>query len=169
MGSEAFRGEVYQKVDAKARVSIPAAFRRILEAEDPSSPEFPRPRVYMVYGGRARRFVECYSKAGADALAARIEAMELGSPERDRAERDLISRSVMAEIEPDGRIVLPLKVREKMGFGPEDLAAGGEAAFAGFTNRFKLYRREVYDAEQATDVDDGVDPLTLVGRAHRGG
>jgi MraZ protein len=169
MGSEAFRGEFYQKVDAKARVSIPAAFRRILEAEDPSSPEFPRPRIYMVYGGKSRQFVECYSKSGADALAAKIEAMELGSPERDRAERDLISRSVMAEIEPDGRIVLPPKVREKMGFGPDDLTGGGEAAFAGFTNRFKLYRRETYDAEQARDDDDGVDPLTLVGRAHRGG
>lgn len=169
MGTEAFRGEFYQKVDAKARVSIPAAFRRILEAEDPSSPEFPRPRIYMIYGGKARRFVECYSKAGADALAAQIEAMELGSPARDRAERELISRSVMAEIEPDGRIVLPQKVREKMGFAPSDLASGGEVAFAGFTNRFKLYRREIYDAEQAMDDDDGVDPLTLVGRAKRGG
>ncbi len=169
MVSEAFRGEFYQKVDAKARVSIPAAFRRILEAEDPPSPEFPRPRVYMVYGGKSRNFVECYSKSGADALAAKIEAMELGSPERDRAERDLISRSAMAEIEPDGRIVLPSRVREKMGFGPEDLAAGAEAAFAGFTNRFKLYRKEVYDAEQAMDDSDAVDPLTLVGRALRGG
>ena len=37
MVSEAFRGEFYQKVDSKARVSIPAAFRRILEAEDPAS------------------------------------------------------------------------------------------------------------------------------------
>ncbi len=169
MVTEAFRGEFYQKVDAKARVSIPAAFRRILEAEDPSSPEFPRPRVYMVYGGKQRRFVECYSKSGADALAAKIEAMDLGSPERDRAERDLISRSVMAEIEPDGRIVLPPRVREKMGFGPDDLTSGAEAAFAGFTNRFKLYRREIYDAEQALDDDDAIDPLTLVGRAHRGG
>ena len=77
--AEAFRGEFYQKVDSKARVSIPAAFRRILEAEDPASAEFPRPRVYMVYGGKARNFVECYSKAGADALAAKIEAMELGA------------------------------------------------------------------------------------------
>ena len=165
MASEAFRGEFYQKVDSKARVSIPAAFRRILEAEDPSSPEFPRPRVYMVYGGKSRNFVECYSKAGADALAARIEAMELGSEDRDRAERDLISRSVMVEIEPDGRIVLPMKVRAKMGFAADDSA--GEAAFAGFTNRFKLYRREVYEAED--EDDDGIDPLTRVGRAARAG
>lgn len=165
MASEAFRGEFYQKVDAKARVSIPAAFRRILEAEDPSSPEFPRPRVYMVYGGASRNFVECYSKVGADALADKIEAMELGSPDRDRAERDLISRSAMVEIEPDGRIVLPPKVRAKMGFA--DMDGGGEAAFAGYTNRFKLYRREVYDAEFGDEEDDGIDPLALVGRAAR--
>ena len=167
--AEAFRGEFYQKVDAKARVSIPAAFRRILEADDPSTTESSRPRIYLVYGGKARSFVEGYSKRGADQLAADIEAMEMGSPERVRAERDLISRSVMLEIEPDGRIVLPPKVREKMGFSGEDLAGGGEAAFAGFTNRFRLYRREVYDAELAEDEDDDIDPLTLVGRHKRSG
>lgn len=96
--------------------------------------------------------------------------MELGSPERDRAERDLISRSVMVEIEPDGRIVLPQKVREKMGFLGNDLANdGGDCVFAGFTNRFKLYRREVYEAELAEDDEDDTDPLTLVGRASRTG
>jgi MraZ protein len=166
--AEAFRGEVYQKVDAKARVSIPAPFRRILEADDPATSESSRPRVYMVYGGKARSFVECYSKRGADQLAADIEAMEMGSPERVRAERDLISRSVMVEIDGDGRIVLPQKVREKMGFAG-DLPAEAECAFAGFTNRFRLYRREVYEAELAEDDDDDIDPLTLVGRHKRTG
>lgn len=169
MATEAFRGEVYQKIDAKARVSIPAAFRRILEAEAGTTDAEARPKVYMVYGGNARTFVECYSKAGADRLAAQIEAMELGSPDRNRAERDLISRSVMVEIEPDGRIVLPANVRAKMGLNAEALAKGDEAAFAGFTNRFKLYRRETYDAEIAAEDDgDGSDPLALVGRAARG-
>lgn len=167
MAAEAFRGEFYQKVDSKARVSIPAAFRRILDVEDPVTEDSPRSRVYMVYGGKNRNFVECYSRKGADDLAAKIEAMDLGSPERDRAERDLISRSVMIEVEPDGRIVLPAKVRAKMGFAPDDNA--GEAAFAGFTNRFKLYRREVYDAEMEAEDDDDIDPLTLVGRAMKAG
>jgi MraZ protein len=166
--AEAFRGEVYQKVDAKARVSIPAPFRRILEADDPATSESSRPRVYMVYGGKSRTFVECYSKRGADQLAADIEAMEMGSPERVRAERDLISRSVMVEIDGDGRIVLPQKVREKMGFAG-DLPSEAEAAFAGFTNRFRLYRKEVYEAELAQDDDDDIDPLTLVGRHKRTG
>jgi MraZ protein len=166
--AEAFRGEFYQKVDAKARVSIPAAFRRILETDDPSTSEPPRPRLYLVYGGKARSFVECYSKRGADQLAADIEAMDMGSPERVRAERDLISRSVMVELEPDGRIVLPPKVREKIGFSG-DLPATAEVAFAGFTNRFRLYARDVYEAELAEDEDDDTDPLTLVGRHKRTG
>lgn len=165
--SETFVGEVYQKVDSKARVSIPAAMRHILQAEDPASPERARPRVYMVYGGSRRNFVECYSKAGADRLAAKIENMELGSEDRDISEREMISRSVMVEIEPDGRIVLPQKVRAKMGFMESDLSAGGDAVFVGATNRFKLYRREIYDAEVAKEPADDIDPLTRIGRANR--
>jgi MraZ protein len=166
--AEAFRGEFYQKVDGKVRVSIPAAFRAVLNADDPQKGEKGGARLVMVYGGKARTFVECYSKRGADQLAADIEAMDMGSPERVRAERDLISRSAMVEIDTDGRIVLPVKVREKMGF-PADLPATAEAAFAGFTNRFRLYRREVYEAELADDEDDDTDPLTLVGRHKRSG
>jgi MraZ protein len=166
--AEAFRGEFYQKVDGKARVSIPAAFRAVLNADDPQKTEKGLTRLVMVYGGKARNFVECYSKRGADELAAAIEAMDMGSPERVRAERDLISRSVMVDIDTDGRIVLPPRVREKMGFAGE-MPTEAEAAFAGFTNRFRLYRREVYEAELAEDDADDTDPLTLVGRHKRTG
>jgi MraZ protein len=166
--AEAFRGEFYQKVDAKARVSIPAAFRAVLNADDPQKGEKGGARLYMVYGGKARNFVECYSKQGADQLAADIEAMEMGSPERVRAERDLISRSVLVEVDSDGRIVLPPRVREKIGFAA-DVPGDAEAAFAGFTNRFRLYRKEVYEAELAAEEDDDIDPLTLVGRHKRTG
>ena len=168
--AEAFRGEFYQKVDSKARVSIPAAFRRILETDDPERPDASRARVYLVYGGKNRNYVEGYSKAGADALAAQIEEMEIGSKARDRAERDLVSRSVLVEIEPDGRFVLPVKVREKVGLVGPEFASGGEVAYAGTTNRFRLYRRDVYDAEnEEDDEDEDIDPLALVGRARRSG
>ena len=88
--AEAFRGEFYQKVDGKARVSIPAAFRAVLLADDPLASNSQRPRLYLVYGGKSRNFVECYSKAGADALAREIEAMPQGEKPRLRAERELI-------------------------------------------------------------------------------
>lgn len=164
--AEAFRGEFYQRVDAKGRVSIPAAFRRILEADDPQTADPPRPRVYMIYGGTNRNFVECYTKAGADALADEIALMDEGSDEREQVEFDLLSCSVMVEVEPDGRIVLPPRVREKIGLTGADFA-GDDAAFQGRANRFRLYRKEAYEASVAQRPNAGVDALALLGRARK--
>lgn len=170
--AEAFRGEIYQKVDAKARVSIPAPFRLILAADDPLASNTQRPRLYMVYGGKKRTFVECYSKAGAEKLAADINSMDDGSPARIKAELNLMTRSTMVEIEPDGRIVLPPEVRKKIGLLGE-AADKAEVVFAGLSNRFRLYRRDVYEAEfgdrDEDDDDEDVDPLTLVGQYKRSG
>ncbi len=164
--SEAFRGEFYQKVDGKARVSIPAVFRHILEAEDPPTADAPRPRLYMIYGGANRNFVECYTKTGADVLAHDIGLMEEGSDEHEQAEYDLLSCSVMIELEPDGRIVLPLRVREKLGMAGADFS-GAEAAFQGRNNRFRIYRNDTYVAAVAQRPNTGTDPLALVAKAKK--
>lgn len=164
--AEAFRGEFYQKVDAKGRVSVPAAFRRILEADDPQPGENSRPRVYMVYGGANRNFVECYTRAGADALADEIALMDEGSDEREQVEFELLSCSVMVEIEPDGRIVLPARVREKIGMAGADFA-GDEGAFQGRANRFRLYRKDLYEAELLQRSTMGPDALKILGRAKK--
>jgi MraZ protein len=163
--SDDFRGEYYQKVDNKARVSIPAAFRRVLDAGDPPSTEFPRTRIVMVYGGKTRQFVECYTVADADRLAARVRKLPMGSKERQVAERDLITRSLTAEIDESGRIVLPQKVRDKIGFDD-----GDETAFAGTLNRFQIWNRDTYDAVNGSLDDDdnddllgGMDVLSLLG------
>ena len=154
MATEAFRGEFYQKVDSKARVSIPASLRRILELDDPVTPEKPRARVNMVYGGPGRRFVECYSVKGAGLLNARIEQLDVGSPEREQAELIFITRSTEVEIDEDGRLVLPPKVRARMGVTAEDLASGFQAAFAGKLDRFQLWKGEIYDHEVAAVDED---------------
>jgi MraZ protein len=137
-----FRGEFYQKVDAKARVSIPAAFRRALELEDPPSPEHTRPRVYLVYGGKYRNFVECYSKKGMDYETEIIMALDEDDEDREVLEIDMIQKSIVVELEPDGRIVLPPQVRQKIGLTAQDLAKGAEAFFAGRGDRFQMYRHD---------------------------
>ena len=173
MSIEAFRGTFHQKVDSKARVSIPAALRRKLDLEDPVSQDAPKTRIVMVYGGKKRNFVECYSIKGAEDLAADVENMPLGSRDRLRAERDLIMLSATVEIDDDGRIVLPQPVREKMGFFGDDLEKGGVASFAGVTNRFKLYRQDVWTAEMAAmddeDEDDDEDSLARVAKYKKAG
>jgi MraZ protein len=163
--SEDFRGEHYQKVDNKARVSIPATFRRVLDAGDPPSTDFPRTRIVMVYGGKNRQFVECYTVADADKLAARVRKLPSGSRQRQLAERDLITRSLTAEIDESGRIVLPQKVRDKIEF-----TDGDETAFAGTLDRFQIWNRSTYDAvngslddDEDDDLLDGMDVLSLLG------
>ena len=164
--SEAFRGEFTQRVDGKARVSIPAAFRRVLDAGDPDSP---RKRIVMVYGDTRRKYTECYTIAGAAALEAKIGKLPLGSQHRRMLERNMITLSVTVEIDDDGRIVLPPKVREKVGIAPEDVAKGAEAVFAGSLDTFQIWKSDVYDAEilRAAEEDlaslpDGVDILSLL-------
>ncbi len=164
-----FRGEFYQKVDAKARVSIPAAFRRALEVEDPPSPEHTRPRLYIVYGGKYRSFVECYSKQGMDAETAAILALDEDDEDRLALELEMIQRSIVVEVEPDGRIVLPPQVRQKIGLHGDELANGAEAVFAGRGDRFQLFRREHFDEASTAqgEKDDKVDMRVRLARAKR--
>ena len=162
--SEDFRGEYYQKVDNKARVSIPAVFRRVLDAGDAPSAENPRTRIVMVYGGKSRQFVECYTVANADRVARMVRKLPMGSKQRQIAERDLITRSLTVEIDENGRIVLPQKVRDKIGY-----AEGDETAFAGTLDRFQIWKRDTYDAinggldDEEDELPAGTDVLSLLG------
>ena len=162
--SQDFRGEHVQKVDAKARVSIPAPFRDVLSAGDPPTAGRTRTRIVMVYGGTDRAYAECYTMAGADRLARKVRRLALGSPEREIAERDLITRSLSVEIDDEGRIVLPQKVRDKIGFG-----TASETVFAGHLNTFRIWRRDTYETvmgvvdDRDEDVLRGRDVLALLG------
>ena len=56
-----FRGESHHKVDTKGRVSIPAHFRRVLEASDPAWTDGLNPELVIVYGDHRRKYLECYT------------------------------------------------------------------------------------------------------------
>lgn len=166
--TEAFRGEFYQKVDSKARVSIPAPFRRVLEAGDPAF-DGTRPKLVMVYGGGAgRQFVECYTITQMRVLEQKIRRMASGSPARKALERNYVTLSQTVEVDEDGRIVVPPKVRERMGLAAEAMKDGVEACFAGALDTFQLWLRDNYDAEMAAqeeidlDLPEGADLLSLL-------
>lgn len=166
--SESFRGEFNQKVDGKARVSIPASFRRGLEAGDPAHPETQRPKFVIVYGGD-RAYAECYTMDQMKRTEARIRKLAPGTPQRRYLERNMVTLSQTVEVDEDGRIVLPPKVRDKIGLTPEDMKDGVEATFAGALETFQIWKRGTYDAENAAlaaaELDilpDGMDMLALL-------
>lgn len=145
--TEAFKSHFTQKVDAKARVSIPAAFRRVLEAGDPNYSSTSRPRVVVVYGGDGRGYLECYTIKGMQRMERRIRKMPAGDKRRIYLAENVITLSQEIDIDDEGRIVLPQPAREKIGM--TNLKDSVEAVFAGTLDTFRIWHRNDWDANRA--------------------
>ncbi|MDB4229735.1 cell division/cell wall cluster transcriptional repressor MraZ, partial [Paracoccaceae bacterium] len=85
--SRRFRGESIHKVDGKGRVSIPAAFRRVLEEHDPDYALGLNPNLIIVYGNINRKFLEGFSIASMNEVDEKIAALPRGSKARRMLER----------------------------------------------------------------------------------
>lgn len=155
-----FRGESNHKVDAKGRVSIPAAYRRVLEAGDPEWTDGLFPNLILVYGGKGRKFIEGYTIEAMNDVEARIERMPLGSKERRIAEHTLLNQSQQVQVDLTGRLVLTQKMRDLFGIT-------GEAVFAAAGTTFQIWDPATYEVNTAQldewyDEEDNIDPLTLL-------
>lgn len=163
-----FRGSDTFKVDTKGRVSIPAAFRRVIEASDPDWNPGQRPNIVIVYGDDRQDWLEVYTMRAIEEIDEQIEDMQRGSPERLWLEELMHGQSIEAQIDDDGRLVLPLKLREKIGLS-------GEAFFISAGDYFKIWKPETYAAKSgaraarlAEQYPDDFDPRSLLPARPRG-
>jgi MraZ protein len=159
---EVFRGEGDQKVDPKGRVSIPALFRRVIERGDPDWADGQRANLVIVYGTAAQKRLDCYTMKGIARIDRRIAKMKKGSDERKALERIYQGHAHPTQLDDEGRITLPLKLREKL-----DL--GDRAFFIAAGDHFQLWRPDTYAGSEAARVDDWLaaqgddfDPDTLM-------
>ena len=163
--SRRFRGESHHKVDTKGRVSIPASFRRVLEAADPNWRDGNYPELVIVYGDHRRNYLECYTMEAIDEVDAKIDALPRGSMERKMLQRLFHGQSLPTAVDETGRLVLPAKLRQKI-----DLE--GEAFFIAAGDTFQIWKPETYEAEEQSkteawleDLPDDFDPLVYLDRA----
>lgn len=147
-----FRGEFDQTIDGKGRVSVPAPFRRVIEACDPGWVEGKRPQLVIVYGSEKQRFLDCYTIEAIEEIDARIDLMPKGSKERKVMERLFNGYSADAEVLEDGRVVLPAKLRKKL-----DL--GDKAFFIAAGDHFQLWKPETYQEVESAAVDEWLDDM----------
>jgi MraZ protein len=134
-----FRGSETYKVDAKGRVSIPAAFRRVIEASDPDWVPGSRPNIVIVYGSDRQDWIEVYTIRAIEEIDEQIEEMQRGSEGRLQLEELMHGQALEAQIDDDGRLVLPQRLREKIGLD-------GEAFFISAGDYFKIWKPETYQA-----------------------
>lgn len=166
--AQTFRGESDHKVDVKGRVSIPALFRRVLQSGDPDWKEGLRPQLVIVYGDHRRKYLECYTIEAINEVDAKIAAMQRGSVGRKMLERLIHGQSFPTEVDGDGRLVLPAKLRAK-------IELDKEAFFIASGDTFQIWKPETYDTEELAkteawldDQPDDFDPLSLLDQSAEG-
>ncbi len=150
--SRRFRGESHHKVDAKGRVSIPASFRRVIEASDPNWQSGAAPELVIVYGDHRRNYLECYTIQAIEEVDTKIDALPRGSMERKMLQRLFHGQSFPTAVDETGRLVLPAKLRQKIGLDKE-------AFFIAAGDTFQIWAPETYEAEEAAKTEAWLDEL----------
>lgn len=132
-----FRGESVHKVDQKGRVSVPAPFRRVLEEGDPDWVDGLNPNLVLIYGMPGAKCLEGYTIAGAAKLDEQVSRMPTFSQKRRYMERVLNTQSIYAQVDENGRMVLPQRLRDTY-------RLDGEALFAGMGEHFQVWNADAY-------------------------
>jgi MraZ protein len=146
-------------------MSIPADFRKVLEAGDPDTAVRGSLSVQVVYGDHLKGHLAAYTMAAFAEMATEIQSIRpttREAQERKTAAQHLILRqSQPLEVDKDGRTVLPQRLREKLGL-PE-----GEVMFAGSGDHFQIWPAEAYRTQVGAPMrayaeaqDEGYDPMT---------
>ncbi len=144
-------------------MSIPADFRRVLEAGDPDWTEGLSPRLYLQFGDHLKDNLRVYTVEEFDRIAQQIRSMPSGSKQKQMVSRLYLGQSMKLEVDKDGRIVMPIRQRRKLGLDQ------GEVFFSGAGDYFEIWKADTFDATVGQDVQDwleeqpdGFDPLSLV-------
>ncbi len=150
--AQVFRGDGLHKVDAKGRVSIPALFRRVLEATDPDWTEGLAANFVIVFGDHRRKYLECYSMEAISEVDDIIKSKPRGSNGRKVLENMYYGQSLPTSVDDTGRIVLPARLRQKIGLD-------GEAYFIASGDTFQIWNPATYQEIEAAKNAEFLDGL----------
>lgn len=144
-------------------MSIPADFRRVLETGDPDWTPGLFPRMYLLYGEHLSNQLHGYTVDEFRAVIDQINALPRGSDKKKKLSRLIIGQSILLDVDRDGRTVMPISQRQKLGI------AEGELTFTGMGDHFEIWKAETYTNEVADEMaawlseqGDGFDPLILL-------
>ncbi len=129
-----FLGEVECKVEEKGRVLIPRNFRREL-----------RERVVVATTG-IEKCITVYALSEWKKLAATLTTGSVAPSKLRRLNRAIFATAFSLNIDGQGRIALPISLREYAGI--ED-----EVVIAGVNNYLELWDKEQWESEKATSQE----------------
>ena len=133
-------------------MSIPAPFRRVIEASDANWTEGLNPELVIVYGDHRRSYLECYTMEAIEEVDDKIDALPRGSIERKMLQRLFHGQSFPTSVDETGRLVLPAKLRKKIGLE-------NEAFFIAAGDTFQIWKPETYEQEELLKTESWLDEL----------
>lgn len=131
-----FAGFYAVSLDDKGRVAVPASFRHLL-AKAENEVLYVTPLSHD-----DRPHLEVYPAAEFARLAERIQNLE-DVEQSELLKQEIIGRSLMVELDAQGRIVLPLWLREEAGL------THGRVVVEGQISRFDIWDEARYHARRA--------------------
>jgi MraZ protein len=132
-----FAGQYERTVDAKNRIQLPSQLRAAIESDQEKT------ALYVTLGEH-RNTLSIFTEQGFDELAARMETEYMPGPETRRFELQFYSLSSPVEMDKQGRIVLPERLRKKAGLGEEVFLVGQK-------NRIDVWNRA--DLDRTLGID----------------
>lgn len=167
MQIDTFTGRHLQKIDGKGRTTIPSDFRAVLDQGDPDRKEGANPRMQLLFGDHLGQRLEVWTMAAFRVVESDIVKIRPRTDEeaaaKDWAENCYLACSCRLEVDRDGRTVIPLDHRARLG------RPDGEVVFAGKSNRFEIWAADTYEAEVAgpmrarfAAMPRGSDPMTAI-------
>jgi MraZ protein len=125
-----FSGNYDYKVDEKGRIPIPPSFRGDLKGS-------------AVLAKVAEKCITGYSKAGWERVLADLGSESLADAEMRKLKRAIVSGAYEVEIDGQGRVVLPFKLRSHA-------SIGDAVVVAGTGSEFEIWQPELWAAELGT-------------------
>lgn len=120
-----FKGTHHYRIDAKGRLPVPAPFRRALEER----------RESRVVATLLDQCLAVYPSAEWQQLERQLAGLPAFNRSAKALSRLLLSRAADCELDGQGRILLPVPLRESAGLERE-------AVVIGVLNRFEVWRPE---------------------------
>ncbi len=134
-----FTGQFDRTIDAKNRIQLPSQLRASIDKERDGS------GLYITLG-ESRGTVAIYTERGFEALSSRIETEFMSGPESRRFELQFYALASHVEMDKQGRVILPERLRKMARLG-EDVYLIGQK------NRMEIWAREEFDRSVGIDWD----------------
>jgi len=139
-----FTGEFRHTVDDKGRLAVPARFRAQLED-----------------GAVVSRWIDgclaIHTRTGWDALAARVAGLPITGAGARLFQRQIFGGALEAELDRQGRVLLPAYLREEAGLHDEALVVGArDHAEIWAPDRWAAYSRTMQDPRAFAEAISGL-------------